>query len=565
MSLRHQRNKRSPLFSCIHSREIGDKFTQGDANRKCSSLYSNFQSVYTWDPQKTIYSCHHGGIFNFDFSPDGSMLAAACEGHSVLIFDPFSHRVITEVNKAHNDCVNCVRFLDSRLLATCSDDNNVALWDIRYLKTPLHVLCGHTNWVKNIEYASDCGKLVTSGFDGNIFTWDINSYCDGAIQGEKVFTHKMLMRSKLSPDCTKLIVSTQEGKLIMINNLSLTHLAEDMKEFLPHRFLAQTIHQRDSSLMNRKRRNYFEIINDWPLGNGAGDIASIQIHPQGWCVLSRNVNRDYKSEWTCVHDIQDYDSELDTEEESTSPLKDESDSSQHNQSSDMETGIGQQQQPNTVPYVIITSELDSPISPGSEANTDVTFGTVERHTLANGFAPSRISLDGDNISDIETTEESSTDEEVEGGGLPLTPNRSLEILSLVNYFDIDNEGPPFTFHRRLAEFRLPDRRRNRARLLHFIEEPNVGRGFIKELCFSGDGRLVCSPFGFGVRLLSFDPECSELCDITPTNPIRPLRMYEVENCVSHSNVVVTCKFSPKHCLFVSGCLSGKVAFHQPVL
>jgi hypothetical protein len=88
----------------------------------------------------------------------------------------------------------------------------------------------------------------------------------------------MLMRSKLSPDCTKLIVSTQEGKLIMINNLSLTHLAEDMKEFLPHRFLTQTIHQRDSSLMNRKRRNYFEIINDWPLGNGAGDIASIQVH-----------------------------------------------------------------------------------------------------------------------------------------------------------------------------------------------------------------------------------------------------------------------------------------------
>lgn len=252
------------------------------------------------------------------------------------------------------------------------------------------------------------------------------------------------------------------------------------------------------------------------------------------------------------------------EEESTSPLKDESDSSQHNQSSDMETGTGQQQL-NTVPYVIITSELDSPISPGSEANTDVTFGTVERHTLANGFAPSRISLDGDNIFDIETTEESSTDEEVEGGGLPLTPDRSLEILSLVNYFDIDNEGPPFPFHRRLAEFRLPDRRRNRARLLHFIEEPNVGRGFIKELCFSGDGRLVCSPFGFGVRLLSFDPECSELCDITPTNPVRPLRMYEVENCVSHSNVVVTCKFSPKHCLFVSGCLSGKVAFHQPVL
>ena len=100
------------------------------------------------------------------------------------------------------------------------------------------------------------------------------------------------------------------------------------------------------------------------------------------------------------------------------------------------------------------------------------------------------------------------------------------------------------------------------RLLYYTEEPNVARGFIKEICFSSDGRLICSPFGFGVRLLGFDPLCSELCDVVPSQPIR---LYEVANCLSHSNIVVTCKFSPRHCMFVSGCLSGKVMFHQPVL
>lgn len=66
------------------------------------------------------------------------------------------------------------RFLDSRTLATCSDDTTVALWDIRYLKRKVRTLKGHSNWVKNIEYSDNTGLLVTSGFDGSIYTWDIN-------------------------------------------------------------------------------------------------------------------------------------------------------------------------------------------------------------------------------------------------------------------------------------------------------------------------------------------------------------------------------------------------------
>ena len=115
---------------------------------------------------------------------------------------------------------------------------------------------------------------------------------------------------------------------------------------------------------------------------------------------------------------------------------------------------------------------------------------------------------------------------------------------------------------RLAHAYESNVNKSQGRLLYFTEEPNIARGFIKELCFSGDGRLVCSPFAFGVRLLAFDPDCRELCDVVPSIP---MRLYEVGTCLSHNNVVVTCKFSPQHCMFVSGCLSGKVIFHQPVL
>ena len=30
-----------------------------------------------------------------------------------------------------------------------------------------------------------------------------------------------------------------------------------------------------------------------------------QVHPQGWCAVSRNITSDERSEWTCVHDIQE--------------------------------------------------------------------------------------------------------------------------------------------------------------------------------------------------------------------------------------------------------------------
>ena len=100
------------------------------------------------------------------------------------------------------------------------------------------------------------------------------------------------------------------------------------------------------------------------------------------------------------------------------------------------------------------------------------------------------------------------------------------------------------------------------RLTHYVEELNVSRGFIKEVSFSNDGRLICSPFGFGVRLLAFDPSCSEVCDVVPSSPVK---LYELTSNMTHTSAVVTTKFSPLHCLLVSGCLNGKVDFHQPLL
>ncbi len=99
----------------------------------------------------------HEAVFNLEFSPDGKMLLCACENKSILSLDPHSHKKINMIQDAHDDCVNCIRFIDSRTFAACSDDKTISLWDVRKLTSVFNSLKGHSSWVKSIEYNQSSG------------------------------------------------------------------------------------------------------------------------------------------------------------------------------------------------------------------------------------------------------------------------------------------------------------------------------------------------------------------------------------------------------------------------
>lgn len=105
--------------------------------------------------------------------------------------------------------------------------------------------------------------------------------------------------------------------------------------------------------------------------------------------------------------------------------------------------------------------------------------------------------------------------------------------------------------------------RNLPRMTHFIKEKNVGKGYIKELCFSSDGRIICSPHGKGVRLLAFSDTCQELCSTVSDNPRQLKTLIELNE--YHKDVVVCSKFSPTHYQLVSGCLGSEIKWYQPVI
>lgn len=116
----------------------------------------------------------------------------------------------------------------------------------------------------------------------------------------------------------------------------------------------------------------------------------------------------------------------------------------------------------------------------------------------------------------------------------------------------------------MRNVRRPNIKQNRRRMLYYSAEPNKGKGFIKELCFSNDGRLICSPYARGIRLLSFSKDCQELPYALPSNGI-PQRLHEVlVSTENHSDIVVSTKFSPRAPICVSGCLRGELTWYQPI-
>lgn len=94
---------------------------------------------------------------------------------------------------------------------------------------------------------------------------------------------KGLMRCRVFPDGSKLVLSTSEGFLMVIHNLHFKTLARDMQGFRPHKYhQVQTGHSSTPGLevFNRlftAKRNRVELINDFPLQDNAGMITSLDV------------------------------------------------------------------------------------------------------------------------------------------------------------------------------------------------------------------------------------------------------------------------------------------------
>ncbi|GLH15746.1 Probable histone-binding protein Caf1 [Gryllus bimaculatus] len=241
------------------------------------------------------------------------MLAAVGESKRITLLDSHQHTTVAVVYNAHISPIGHVRFIRDHLFGTCGNDKRVLLWDARNLKSSVRTLRGHRNHVRNLEFSARDGLLLSSGFDGQIFAWQMNYFGENDEARNLILRFGGLTRMRLTPDASKLIISTMDGYLLVVNNLVLSTLADDYDGFRPnlYRVMQKTglplpSPRRYAYLFSSSRkRNRATIISDFPKSDKAEIISSLELHPQGWCTVSRNLALNNESEWTCVHDIQD--------------------------------------------------------------------------------------------------------------------------------------------------------------------------------------------------------------------------------------------------------------------
>ena len=238
----------------------------------------------------------HGAIFNLEFTPNGKTLVAACEGRSLLFFDPSTQKKTNKVFQAHDDCVNCMEFLDSRTFVTGSDDETIRQWDLRNLKSQVNTLTGHRGWVKSLSYSKPAGLLFSSAFDTTLRVWNINGFnSDGHIKGHILLDTDGVIRSKLSKDGSKLFLTLDEAEGIMVlRDLDIFN-GEDPSEVC-----------RTLDLWLGRIPHCLQTISGFPDHSNKWCVYTIDVHPYDWCIVTRYSDED-NYDMLVVHDVQDRD------------------------------------------------------------------------------------------------------------------------------------------------------------------------------------------------------------------------------------------------------------------
>ena len=135
------------------------------------------------------------------------------------------------------------------------------------------------------------------------------------------------MRMRLPPTWDKMVISTMNGYLMIVHDLCLDTMSQDLQNFKPNMYRLMQISGKPLPVavqytpLIHAKRNRVQYICDFPKNNEAEIISSLQVHPQGWVAVSRNVSSDDKSEWCCVHDIHSCQTDDKLDEEIDPELK----------------------------------------------------------------------------------------------------------------------------------------------------------------------------------------------------------------------------------------------------
>ncbi|KAK0626290.1 nuclear distribution protein pac-1b [Immersiella caudata] len=156
-----------------------------------SSLASGSEdyTIKIWDwelgeLERTIKG-HTKAVLDIDFGgpPGGTLLASCSSDLSIKLWDPSEEYKNIRTLPGHDHIVSSIRFVPSgaagapssgNLLVSASKDNSLKIWDVTTgycLKT----ITGHTDWPRAVCPSVDGRYLLSTGSDKSARLWDISS------------------------------------------------------------------------------------------------------------------------------------------------------------------------------------------------------------------------------------------------------------------------------------------------------------------------------------------------------------------------------------------------------
>lgn len=143
---------------------------------------SDDYSIKVWDweageLERTIKG-HTRAVLDLDYGgPKGGTLLASCSSDlTVKLWDPSDDYKNIRTLPGHDHSVSAVRFIPSsgNLLVTASRDRSLKIWDTT-TGYCVRTLTGHAGWVRDVHPSPDGKFLLSTGDDMSARIWDIST------------------------------------------------------------------------------------------------------------------------------------------------------------------------------------------------------------------------------------------------------------------------------------------------------------------------------------------------------------------------------------------------------
>ncbi|CAG7852672.1 Ribosome assembly protein 4 {ECO:0000250/UniProtKB:P25382} AltName: Full=Notchless protein homolog 1 {ECO:0000250/UniProtKB:Q9VPR4}; AltName: Full=Ribosome biogenesis factor rsa4 {ECO:0000250/UniProtKB:Q9VPR4}, partial [Serendipita indica DSM 11827] len=119
---------------------------------------------------------HSGAVNAVAVSPDGSIIASCSSDATIRLWDTDTGQPLGVPLRGHQEWVKCIAFSpDGSIIASGSSDMTIRLWDAD-TGQPLGVpLQGHRGRVKTVTFSPEGSRIASGSSNGTILLWDANT------------------------------------------------------------------------------------------------------------------------------------------------------------------------------------------------------------------------------------------------------------------------------------------------------------------------------------------------------------------------------------------------------